>query len=267
MSILRDVVSVIEDVAPPELAAEWDNSGLQLGNPNSRITKVLVALDPLPAVIREAASLGCGLLVCHHPLFFRNVRRLDLSFGTGAAVDVAVRGGVAVYSAHTSLDRVSGGVNDALAKLVGIKVSGPIEPMPGRPGTAGFGRVGKLARPRRICDIAATLKSATGAGAFRLTGDGDRVVKTVAVCGGSGAELIHAAFKAGAELFVTGDVKYHDALRADELGLAALDMGHYWSERVVLAPLADTLASAFKKKKWKISVAVSRAQSEPWNIV
>jgi len=264
MPKLSDVIEVIETLAPPRLADDWDNSGLQVGDAGAEVKSVLVALDPVPDVMAEAASLGAGLVVAHHPLFFGTVKSLELGRGTGAVVNAAIKNGIAIYSAHTSFDRAKTGVSDALADALMLKGTKPLTAVAGFPG-CGYGRVGKLPAKQSIGDIAKRLKTALGAGTVRLTGDPKKKVGTVAVCGGSGSSLMEDALSAGAELYVTGDIKYHDALKALELGLSVLDVGHFASELAAVPLMAGLLTKAFTKKGWKIKVDISKAQGEPWS--
>jgi len=267
MPKLSEIISVIEKLAPPALASDWDNTGLQVGDPAADVKAVLVALDPLVEVVEEASGLGCGLVVAHHPLFFRTVKRLDLASGQGAVAGAAIRAGVAVYSAHTSLDRVPDGVSAALAAKAGLKKTSVLEQAGGWPMGHGFGTVGELPKKTTALDLAKSLKKTLGLGHARLIGEPGRAVKRVALCPGSGSELIGAAMACGADAFVTGDVKYHDALGARELGMTVIDIGHFGSELPVVEHLAGIMRKAFKKAGLKIDVKTSGVQSEPWNVV
>lgn len=267
MPKLYEIIQVIEKIAPPGLASDWDNSGLQIGDPQADVKRVLVALDPLPEVIAEAALLGCGLVLAHHPLFFRPLKKLDLSVGQGAVVGAAVRAGVAVYSAHTSLDRVPDGVSGALADALGLKKTSVLEQADGWPKGYGFGKVGAPAKVTTARLLAEHAKDKLGLSSVRITGDPDSVVKKVAVCGGSGSELIGAVLAAGADVFVTGDVKYHDALSALGSGLAVVDIGHFGSELPVVARMAGMLGKALKAAGINAEVVASSVQSEPWQNV
>ena len=134
MPKLKEVIQQIEEMFPPTLAAQWDNTGLQLGDPESEVRKVMIALDPLPEVLREAAGKKINLLVTHHPLFFDPIKSLDLSKGNGLAVATCIKNKIALYAAHTSFDRASGGLNDFLAERLGLLDARPMEPMEGNPG-------------------------------------------------------------------------------------------------------------------------------------
>jgi len=264
MPKLKEIIDLIERVAPPVLAEEWDNSGLQVGDPGASVGSVLIALDPVREVVDEARNIGAGLLITHHPFFFSPVRSLDLSKGQGALLNTAVREGIAIYSAHTSLDKAKPGVSDALAGILGLKNTGPIEQDLGWPSGFGLGRVGDLRKKTSIREIALKFKKALGSDRLRLAGGPERLVKRVAVCGGSGAGLIDAALAAGAEAYVTGDIKYHDALYASEAGLALLDAGHFYTERYCLDWFAKALKGLFNEAGFRIKVEVSGAQSGPW---
>ena len=264
MPKLKEIIGVIEGLAPPALAADWDNSGLQVGDPGAEVGKVLVALDPLPDVMLEAKSLGAELVVTHHPLFFRTLKSLDLSFGQGEVVQEAVKGRIAVYSAHTSLDRVRPGISDGLAAALKLKKVTPLEKADGWPAAYGFGRIGELPAKLTVGEVAAKLKAGLGAKAARVIGDPERPVGRVAVCGGSGSDLLEKAYRAGAEVYVTGDVKYHEALKALELGIAVIDAGHFHGEIYFMKTFAGLLERAFAKKGWKVKVGFSKVEKEPW---
>jgi dinuclear metal center YbgI/SA1388 family protein len=264
MPKLKEIIELVERIAPPVLAEEWDNSGLQVGDPGAAVSSVLIALDPVREVLDEARKAGAGLLITHHPFFFSPIRSLDLSKGQGALLNTAVREGIAIYSAHTSLDKARPGVSDALAVLLGLKKTGPIEQDLGWPSGFGLGRVGDLPKKASVRELALKLKKALGSDRLRCAGDPERLVKRVAVCGGSGAVLIDAALAAGAEAYVTGDIKYHDALYASEEGLTILDAGHYYTERYCLDWFAKALKGAFNEAGFRIKVEVSGAQSGPW---
>jgi len=264
MPSVSDIISVIEELAPASLAEGWDNTGLQVGDPGARVDRVLVALDPLAAVMDEARSIGAGMVITHHPLFFRELKRLDLSHGIGAVVNAAVRDGIAIYSAHTSLDRALPGISDALASAIGLLDPVPLEKAVGWPDGYGLGRVGRLEGSPAAADVARRLKGSLGLAGVNIIGDAGAVVSVAAVCGGSGAGYIGLAREAGADIYVTGDVKYHEALDAAKGGMVVLDIGHYGSELPGVELLAGLLGKSFMKKGWKVGVDTSRAQAEPW---
>jgi len=267
MPTLKDILSCVEELAPPALAEDWDNSGLQVGGEDREISGVLVALDPLTSVVEEAVKSGCGLIVAHHPLFFRPLRTLDLGQAQGAVAGMAIREGVSIYSAHTSLDKVPYGVSEALARPLGMTRTAPIVQAEGWPRGFGLGKVGDLAEPMTAAELANRLKDAFGIDGVRLTGDPKRHVQKVALCGGSGADLIPMAKAAGADSYVTGDIKYHEALDESDGGMCVLDVGHYASELPVVKHFASLLRGAVEQKGWDVKVTPATPAGEPWKVV
>ncbi|MHB8765276.1 MAG: Nif3-like dinuclear metal center hexameric protein, partial [Deferrisomatales bacterium] len=259
------VAAALEAVAPLELAETWDRPGLQVGDPSATVERALVALDPSLAAAREASLRGFQLLVTHHPLFLKPLHRLDASTAQGRVAFELVRAGVGLYSAHTNLDRAEGGVNDALARRLGL---GDLRPLgPGVPQAGGaLGRVGRLAAPAALGPWCRGAARCLGSRAPRLVGDPEAIIEHVAVCGGSGASLWPLALQAGAQLLVTGDIRYHEALEAREAGLALLDVGHGPSEQVAVEVLAQALSGWRAPGGRRLQVEILR-QPEPFETV
>ncbi|MHB8173468.1 MAG: Nif3-like dinuclear metal center hexameric protein [Nitrospirota bacterium] len=268
MPKLKEVIQQIEEIFPPALATQWDNTGLQLGDPDLEVRKVMVALDPLPEVLLEAADKKINLLVTHHPLFFNSIKSLDISKGSGMAAYLCMKNGIAVYAAHTSFDRAAGGLNDFLAERLGLINTRPLEPLQGDAGrgrsTGGFGRIGSLKTPITASALAERVKKALSLKEVRLTGEPDRKIKIVSVCGGSGADMLEIAAGIGADAFVTGDVKYHQALAARESGVCLIDAGHQGTELPAMEYLASRLREKFREKGLKISVENCAVRVSPW---
>ncbi len=261
---VSEAARAIEALAPLSLAESWDRPGLQLGDPQAHLSTVVVALDPSPAAVTLALARGAELLVTHHPLFLEPLHRLDLSTPQGRKIRDLLCGGVAVYAAHTNLDRARGGVNDRLAARLGLE---EVEDLGAEPdGRPALGRVGRLAAPRRLGEFAREAARALGAPTARVVGDPDRRVERVAVCGGSGASLWPAARAAGAQVLVTGDVRHHAALDAREAGMALVDVGHATGERVAVEILAGVVRDWGEAAKRGVRVEVLEVQ-EPWSPV
>ncbi len=266
MPKLKEVIRHIEEIFDPALAARWDNTGLQLGDPDWETVKVMVALDPLPEVIMEAAEKKINLIVTHHPLFFDPIKSLDISSGEGLAAALCIKNRIAIYAAHTSFDSAAGGLNDFLAERQGIMNARPLEPVDDNPG-AGFGRIGNLKAPTTASALAEKVKKALSVDEVRLTGEPGRVMGTVSVCGGSGADMLEAASRAGADAFITGDVKYHRALAALSLGICLIDAGHQGTELPAMDHLADRLRGKFREKGHNISVENCLTRVSPWKVI
>lgn len=237
---VQDIVAFLEEKAPRSTAEEWDNPGLLIGSGTAAAERVLVALDATPAALAEAQRIGAQLLVTHHPVIFRPLRALD-----AASIPYqAAAAGIAVLSAHTNLDKAAGGVNDTLAALLGLTGV--------QPGDDGMSRIGVLPAPTNARHFAAQVGERLRT-AVRV--NGDRPVQRIAVCGGSGGEFI-PALSTRADAYVTGEVRHHEWLLAEEQGLTVLEAGHYATEVPVVDTLCRWLGEAFPR----LTVAAFRGE-------
>jgi dinuclear metal center YbgI/SA1388 family protein len=268
MPKIKDLFDIMEKIAPQGLAEEWDNCGLQIGNPENEATGLLIALDPSLEAVRTAASKGFNLLITHHPLFFSNVSRLDLTSPDGKIVEAAVRSDISLFAAHTNLDSASGGINDILASLFDLKNSTPIEPssMAGDK-DSGMGRIGDLPEAMTVRDMALLVKERLKTPTLRIAGNTTSKVKRVALCSGSGGTLLKKAAKLGADIFISGDIRYHQAKDAEDIGMVLIDAGHFASEKIVTAKLADKLRGILDKKGLKIPIESYDGEKEPFTII
>lgn len=238
---VRDIISAIERVAPLRLQDEWDNSGLQVGFMDNGVSRVLVCLDVTEAIVSEAAEHGCQMIVSHHPLLFKALSQVsDVTYQQRCVVK-ALAGGIAVYSAHTSLDNAPGGVNHKIAELIGLQDLQWLLPKDGE--DAGSGLVGTLPAPERDCDFLRRIKGIFGVECLRHSECSGRQIKTVALCGGAGGFLMRDAVRKGADCFITGEFHYHDYFWND--GMLLAELGHYQSEQYTIDLLAELLEAAF----------------------
>ncbi|TFV66107.1 UNVERIFIED_ORG: Nif3-like dinuclear metal center hexameric protein [Bacillus sp. AZ43] len=260
---LREVLAALDARYDPALAEGWDAVGLVCGDPDEPVDRVLFAVDPTAAVVEEVVAAGAQLLVTHHPLLLTPVHGVPADDPKGRLVHRLIRAGAGLFVAHTNADRAAGGVNDALAAALGLTATSPLEPSPTDP-RVGLGRVGDLAGPmslRAFADLVAGALPAT-AGGVRAAGDPDRVVRRVAVCGGSGGSLLAAAAAAGADVFLTSDLKHHPVSDAGEVpGPALCDVAHFASEWPWLPVAAEALAADLSGR---VEVAVSGMRTDPW---
>lgn len=241
---IRRIVEALETLAPLALQEDYDNAGLQVGLPCTEVTGVLVCLDITEEVVAEAARKGCNLVVSHHPLIFKPLKRVTDSTWQQRCVMAAVRQGIALYSAHTNLDNAEDGVNYRIASLIGLGGLGWLEKKPDTAGrNYGSGIVGDLPVPEPAVDFLSRLKDIFGVKCLMHTDPADVVVRRVALCGGAGSFLMEAARAAGADCFITGEISYHHFFDADGLLLVAL--GHYQSERFTQDLLRDFLIQHF----------------------
>lgn len=237
----QDVMQAMERIAPRRLAEAWDNPGLLVGSPNDEVKKILVALDVREETIEQAIAAGCDMIVAHHPLIFRALKAVRTDDATGRKIAHLIRAGIAVFAAHTNLDSAAGGVNDVLAEKLGLSAIAPLADG-AADGEPGLGRIGSLGEPLSLEAFAALVKERLGLSTLRAVRAGEHEIRRVALCGGSGAEFIGRAVAKGADVYVTGDVKYHDGERAVGLGIHVLDAGHFATEQPIVAALAERLA-------------------------
>ncbi|MCB9481704.1 MAG: Nif3-like dinuclear metal center hexameric protein [Desulfobacteraceae bacterium] len=255
MANLDKIISIMEEIAPPYLAESWDNCGLQIGDPFKEITKITISLDPDLDAVENCVSKGSNLLITHHPLFFSNIRSVDFSTTTGRLIKTAVANDLAVYSAHTNLDSASNGLNDYFFKKIGLSSKTPILPYPDN-NKHGLGRISYLEKEICCIDFAAQIKKKLEIDNLRISGNSDVLSSIIGVCTGSGTSLMEKAFNLGAKIFVTGDVKYHDAQKASELGIGLIDAGHYGTEKIVCELLKERLDLVFKDKGLSVEVDI-----------
>ena len=266
MPTVRDVLAVLEARYPLWLAEEWDVNGLAVGRPDAEVTRVHLAVDPTLAVVNEAADAGAQLLITHHPPMLRGVTSVAADTAKGAIVHALVSGGVALANAHTNADHAAGGVSDALAKSVGLRVSGPLVPHPGEP-TLGTGRVGTLPGGPTLREFAEAVAAALPktAQGVRVAGDLDAEVRTVAVVGGAGDSFLEDARAADVDVYVTADLRHHPALDARELAALGdgrpflVDVSHFASEWLWLGE-----AAAHLREELSIETHVSTLTTDPW---
>lgn len=259
---VRDIYDYIDAKAPFSTQMDFDNAGLLVGDRNAEVARVMVALDATLPVVREAGRRKCQLLVTHHPLIFHPLKTVVPNDPTQAVVAELIRRNIALICAHTNLDAAPGGVNDVLMERLGVKVTGILEEFGLRDGVPyGMGRVGELDEPMEPKAFAAMVKKALGTRAVRAV-PGTRPVKKVAVCGGSGGDMVELAASLGMDAYVTADVKHHEFLLAQALDITLLDAGHYATENPVTPVLADQIKNAFGAEG--IEVFLSKVHKEPY---
>ena len=244
----RDVMDVMERIAPKKLAEDWDNPGLLVGSPDDEIRRILVCLDVREETVARAKAGDFQMIVAHHPVIFKGLKKLRTDLPDGRLLGALLRSGIAVFSAHTNLDCAEGGVNDVLAERIGIDPK-TIAPLGNTESLSeSLGRVGKLPVSMEAKAFADQVKKGLGAMNVRFVSGGEHPVKKVGLCSGSGAEFIERAAFMGCDAFVTGDVRYHDAQRAVSLGIHVIDAGHFATEQPVVEILAAKLAEELDGK-------------------
>ena len=248
MATVADILAFVETLAPRELKMDWDNVGLNCGRRNADVTKILVALDSFTHVCREAKEIGADLLVTHHALIWKPGFITDADV-QGRNTLFLIENGIAHINAHTNLDQVAGGVNDVLARTLGLENIQIIDPM-GDP-AYGLLRCGEV-QEQTLESFLAHVKNALGCEGLRYV-SGGKPVRKVAVGGGSCASGMLDALDAGCDTFVTSDIKYNQFWDASDLNLNLIDAGHFPTENPVVGVLAEKLQQAFPDLEVKIS--------------
>ena len=228
---LSEVIQVLDSEFHPEYQEDYDNAGFLLGDPGSDCTGALVALDLTPAVVDEAVARGVNLIVTHHPFIFSGLKRITPADATGRLVYSLIQNGLAAYAAHTNLDNLPDGINGILAFQLGLTDCHILRPLsPASSPHIGAGMVGRLPYPLPTAAFLEQVKATLGLPLLRVSDIASPVVSRVAICGGAGNFLIDDAICQHADLYLTGDLKYHDFQRA-EGRITLADIGHYESEQ------------------------------------
>ncbi|KAF1084051.1 putative GTP cyclohydrolase 1 type 2 [Sporotomaculum syntrophicum] len=368
VTLAKDVVQIMERLAPPGLAEAWDNIGWQVGDPEAQVQKVLLALDVTPDVVNEAEKRGAQLIICHHPLLLKGLKSVRLDNPVGSLFFRLIQSGIGVYAAHTNLDSADGGVNDVLARELGLTQTEVLKPVQyqqllklvvfvpvshagavrdalGRAGAGyignyshctynlmgmgtfcpqegtnpfigvtgrleqveevrietiikeeetvdvlrammaahpyeevaydlypllnkgvarGLGRIGRLPQALTLAELAGKVQQVLKGNCLRFGGNQDGLVQWVAVCGGSGGDLWTHAKQKGADVLVTGDVRYHAARDMLAAGVSFVDAGHFATERVALPVLREQLAMMLEQAGLAVDVALTLCETEPW---
>lgn len=243
-------MNAMNELAPESMAEDWDNVGLLIGDENAEIKKVLVALDATEEVVVEATCSGVDLIITHHPFIFGSLRRITANDPLGRRIMMLVHSSVNLYSAHTNLDMAVGGVNDVLAECLGLTEVENLCPPVDEHGKFSLGRVGLLDRDYELlefCELVKDKLELDCAEVYGLTGSGGKKIRKVAVLGGSGGEAkyFRQAILKNCDVLITGDIKYHNAQAAIDMGLCLIDATHYATENLVCAKIKSYLESRF----------------------
>ncbi len=267
MLLVRDILAWLDRYAPFRYAASWDHCGLQVGDPAAPVTRILVALDPGSLTLNEAEERQCQCLVTHHPLLLHPLMAVRADQIPGNLVIRALLKGIHMIAAHTNLDVAKGGTNDHLGLMLSLQEMKPLECDPATETEErylGMGLVGSFAQAMSLEEAVAKIRTALGGIAVRAVGSAEKRVQRVALCTGSGGSLLEQALSSGSDLFITGDVKYHDAQKALEAGMALIDIGHFASEKIVVSPLAAFLRAQATAKREFLEVLEAGDERDPF---
>lgn len=249
MSIkLNKITCLLEAIAPKNLAEAWDNVGLQLGDSNQEISRILLTLDVTEKVVREAINLKVDLIISHHPFIFKGLKTLSTDTLKGRMIKELIENEIAIYVAHTNLDKAELGLNNYVANKLGLTEITSLLPeikvaeMTNDRNASinnlswhdhGLGKIGKLETRLSPQEWVAVVKKSLAISDLYGAGKPPKKIGRVGLCTGAGADLMELAKSKKADVFITGDVKYHEGQRAEELGLWLLNAGHFGTEKWV----------------------------------
>jgi dinuclear metal center YbgI/SA1388 family protein len=366
-----DIIKAMETIAPYWLAEEWDNVGLQVGEKNWPVRSIWIALDPGPDVVDDACKSDVDLLITHHPLIFHPLSSINLNSAVGSIIQKAIQHRMAIFSAHTNLDNAMDGLNDVLARRIGIKnlkvlgkvgatenyklvlyvplayeqqvlnsifetkageigsytccsfrnkgtgtyrpgssskpfagkvgeishadeirietvvrksdlnsviehvrenhpyetIAYDIYPLTGNEDMQGAGRIGNLDESTKLISFARSIKEKLGLNSIKIAGNPELKVNTAAVCTGSGSSLMNNFISSGAQVYISGDLRYHDARAVEAENLGLIDIGHFASEHLIVDVLADRLEKILSKEGFYVKVEAYGLENDPFMIL
>ncbi len=257
-----EVLNYINELAPFKYAEGWDNVGLMLGSRKSEVKKILVCMDATLKTIQEAIDSGVDLIVSHHPFLFSKLKSVDFDSMTGQRILSLIKNDINVISAHTNLDVAVGGVNDTFAEAVGLTECDKLKTYipEGFEVDLGLGKVGKLPNELSFDQFLSHIKKHLDIQNLRVIGAKPATVKKVATFCGSFDGDLESVKRHNVDLLLSGDIKYHTALDAREMGLCVLDVGHFASERIIVTKLKRLLENRFDK----VEIVCSSLEEDPF---
>lgn len=255
-----ELLDTLEKIAPMKLAESWDNCGMQIDLEPKEIKKILVALEITKEVIKEAIDARADFIVTHHPLFFSSLKQVDCNIIAGNYTANCIQRGISVYSAHTNFDKAELGNNYYLAKLLNLKNVDNFD----KYADEYIGLFGELSEKKLLKDIIVDIKNFLDlkTSEIRVIGNLDEKITQIGLCTGAGIDMLDIALSSGCQLFITGDVKYHDAIKAKEIGMNVIDAGHYGTEKIFVPNMAKQLKDALGDK---VEIYESSIDINPFN--
>lgn len=239
---VSEIIDFMNSWAKPVYQESWDNSGSQI-LVNNMTDKVVVALDLTDEVLEIAIRLDAKLIITHHPMIFGNLKSIDENTYIGKNIIKAIKNNISIYSAHTSLDIAQDGVNDTLCELIGLS---DLEDLSQTDSDYYIGKVGRFKQDLTLEDIVELLEDKLNFKDVKVYGKKIKNIEKIALCGGSGASMIKDAINKDANIFITGDIKHHDAQFAYENNVALIDISHYHSEKVIIDKIEKRLKENFE---------------------
>lgn len=266
---VADIKKIMEEMAPIKLKESYDNVGLMVGDLDEKVTSILVALDCTLSVIDEAKKKKCNLILTHHPLLFRKPSSITNETLLGKKIIELIKNNINVYSSHTNLDSVKGGINDIITETLGFKPLKTIELASNRDSgdyNSGIGRIAELEESITLKELCCNIKSALELPYIRYAGEDSMVIKKIAIINGSGQDYFYAAKKMGADCVITGDTTYHYVSDYSEEGIGIIDAGHFGTEWPGIKVVAKELENRINKLGFNNNVIISENVKDPYKL-
>jgi dinuclear metal center YbgI/SA1388 family protein len=254
---LSDIVDIANRLFPFDIAEPWDNCGIQIGDPTRRVNSIAFSLDATPQTVKFASASSCELLVTHHPVLLEPFRNIVADSLFGRTLLDAARMGVDILSLHTNLDAAAGGLNDQLTDKLGLEnVTTSV--------SAQCARVGRLPVATTVFGLARKIAKDLEISHVRVISEKDTDVRTLFLAAGSGMGYLGEALRQHADVMVTGDVRYHAAREALEMGMPVIDAGHYGLEKCAVELLSAAFEAEFARLGLAITCINCRSEKEPF---
>jgi dinuclear metal center YbgI/SA1388 family protein len=261
-----EIWNVLSKWAPPELAEQWDNIGLQVGDPDAPVQRLIVALDATENVLEAAAVRQAQMVLTHHPLLFRPVSSFDISKQIPRLLAGFLRKDIALAAAHTNLDSTIGGVSDLLANALGLSDVKPLHTSEPNPPSVGLGRIGNLPHSCKLSEIMHKISSMLRNPGLLVVGYPDQMITRIALCGGSGSDLWPMAVNKDADLFLSAEIKHHIAREAEQMGKAIIDAGHFYTEWPIVPAMAEYMKQQASDEGWDLRIDIFDDEKSPFGL-
>jgi dinuclear metal center YbgI/SA1388 family protein len=266
VATVQDLLNILQDIAADSLAETWDNVGLLIGSPDNRVSSILLGLDPTTDLLAQADECRAELIITHHPAIFHPLKSLRTDRPPGNFIYSALQKDINIIACHTNLDAASGGVSDVLVQAMGVVHAKPLVPGKDVDTGCGLGRIGDLEKPVEADHFVTVIRNALSPPWLLEAGPRPDLVSRVAVCGGSCADFAETAMQAGADVFLTAEIKHSVARWAEEAGLWLIDGGHFATENPAIAALRSLLADRIEQTNPGIRVHTAR-QEPPLKLI
>ncbi|MBQ3592990.1 MAG: Nif3-like dinuclear metal center hexameric protein [Clostridia bacterium] len=239
MVTVREIERLLTEKIPYDLAWEWDNVGLLVGNPDSEVKNIMFSVDITESVINEAKTNDCSLIISHHPVIFNGIKQIRKDDYATSKIYSLIENNISAICLHTNLDNIENGMCDSLCTACKISVDKVLE-IEGKPCL----RVGKSYAGLSASDFAEFVKKSISANGVMFF-DSGRKVEKIAVVTGSGGSCIHDAYLEGCDTVLTGELKHNNFIDAKEMGINLICAGHYFTEKGGLKLVKSVIANEY----------------------